>query len=321
MKYHIYHHNDMDGHASGAITAFGLEAEGVKPEDIIFYRINYGQPFDDSQVDYENDRIYVVDFALQPYERMSELAEKANLVWIDHHKTSVEWAKTAYRGKEVPWKGKLNDGPRAACELCWEHFFVSPVPELIKRISQYDVWNKDYVGFDWEKEQLPLQVYFYNMETRPAKNMEWWRQQITMGNHTPEVAGELIDSMIKQGAVLQEYNEKQMRSLVRGNGYDADFCGNKIFALNTPQGGSRQFEVAIDIEEYDMVCAFRLYKGEYWVVNLYSTKEGIDCGALAKKLGAEGPCKSGGGHPGAAGFQTDYEHLMSYLKPIPQENS
>jgi oligoribonuclease NrnB/cAMP/cGMP phosphodiesterase (DHH superfamily) len=319
MKHHIYHHNDMDGHASGAITAFGLEATGVRSEDIVFYRINYGQPFDDTQVDYENDKIYVVDFSLQPYDRMAELTKKADLVWIDHHVTSYNWIQENYKNGKVPWEGKVLEGPRAACELCWEHFFVSPVPEIVKRISQYDVWNKDYPHFDWKDEQIPLQMYFRNMETRPAKNMEWWRQQLSMGNNAPDDGAKAIQNMIQQGKVLQDYNDKQLRSLTLENGFKADLCGNKVFALNTPQSGSRQFEVAIDMTEYDMVCAFRLYKAEYWVVSLYSIKEGVNCGELAKRLGAKGPCNSGGGHAGAAGFQTSYEHLMSVLRPLPKE--
>jgi oligoribonuclease NrnB/cAMP/cGMP phosphodiesterase (DHH superfamily) len=308
----------MDGHASGAITAFGLERIGIKPEDIFFYRLNYGQPFDDSEVDYEKDRVYVVDFSLQPYERMGELAEKANLTWIDHHVTSYNWIQETYKDKEVPWKGTIVEGPRAACELCWEWWFKEPpIPDLIKRISQYDVWNKDYPDYDWEDEQIPLQMYLRNIETKPAKSMDWWRQQFTL-SQTPASADETIKNMIEQGKTLQDFNDKQLRSLTLGHGYDATLCEYKVFALNTTNGGSRQFEVAIEMQDYDMVCAFRLYKGDYWVVNLYSVKDEINCGALAKKLGAEGPCKSGGGHPGAAGFQTSKEHLFSILKPTPE---
>lgn len=319
MKYHIYHHNDMDGHASGAVVAYGLENEGVSPDDIIFYRLNYGQEFDDSQIDYENDKIYMVDFSLQPYERMRPLLENPNFTWIDHHATSENW----YYSLEVDDIGPaiciLEDGKQAACELCWEWFFQEEAtPEVIMRISQYDIWNKDYPDFKWEEEQIPLQTYFKSIETKPANDMGWWRYMLTTGAKDPEIAAHDIQEMISRGRELQDFSDKNLRSLTLGHGYEADLCGNKVFALNTPQGGSRQFEVAIDMNDYDMVCAFRLYKGEYWVVNLYSIKEGIHCGELAKKLGAEGPCKSGGGHPGAAGFQTSYEHLMSVLKPLPK---
>jgi len=319
MRHHIYHHNDMDGHASGAITAFGLERQGIRQEDILFYRITYGQPFDDSEIDYENDKVYVVDFALQPYDRMAELAELCNLTWIDHHITSINWFIEAYSDEEAPFAYVLEEGSKAACELCWEYFFDTPVPELIERISKYDIWDKNYSKFRWEEEQLPLQTHLRNIETRPAESMDWWRQQLTMGMTNLEVAKSMINTMTEKGRSLQEFDDKKMKRLTLGHAYEADLSGYKVYALNTTQGGSRQFEVAIDMNDYDMVCAFRLYKGEYWVINLYSVKENINCGALAKELGAEGPFKSGGGHPGAAGFQTSYEHLMSILKPIPKE--
>lgn len=324
MKYHIYHHNDMDGHASGAIVAYGLENEGIDPEDILFYRMNYGQEFDDSKVDYSKDEVYVVDFSLQPYEQMHELGKKLcrdnvnHLVWIDHHATSYDWA-SQFEG-QISWrKGILTKGSRAACELCWQYFFMDePIPEIVKRISQYDIWNKDYPDFRWEEEQIPLQTYFRSIETKPSESMGWWRYILTTGTENPELASREITDMILQGQKLQAFSDKNLKSLTLSRGYEADLCGYKVFALNTPQGGSRQFEVAIDMSEYDMVCAYGLCKSEYWTVNLYSIKEGVHCGELAKKLGAEGPYKSGGGHPGAAGFQTSYEHLVSVLKPLPK---
>lgn len=312
MQHHIYHHNDMDGHASGAIIAYGLmNLKAIHPKDIFFYRINYGQPFNDSDIIYGEDKIYIVDFAFQPYERMTELAKKTSVLWIDHHKTSVDWFNQMYTDLDNPFDIViLEEGKLAACELCWEWMCDSPTPELIQRISQYDIWNKKHPDFDWEEEQIPLQMYLRNIETRPEYSMSWWIDQFQNDSSTN------IEQMIKEGQILQDFNDKQLRGLTLGHGFEANLCGYKVFALNTSQGGSRQFEVAIDIDSYDMVCAFRLYKGEYWIVNLYSTNENRDCGALAKKLGAEGPCGTGGGHPGAAGFQTSYDHLFSLLTPI-----
>jgi nanoRNase/pAp phosphatase (c-di-AMP/oligoRNAs hydrolase) len=60
-------------------------------------------------------------------------------------------------------------------------------------------------------------------------------------------------------------------------------------------------------------------KGRFWSVSLYTEKSNIDCAALAKKLGYEGPLKSGGGHRQASGFQTDQEHLFSYITTEEEE--
>ena len=50
------------------------------------------------------------------------------------------------------------------------------------------------------------------------------------------------------------------------------------------------------IEPYDLMITFVRRKDKLWNVSLYSTKDHIDCGSIAKSFG-------GGGHKGAAGFQ------------------
>ena len=52
------------------------------------------------------------------------------------------------------------------------------------------------------------------------------------------------------------------------------------------------------IEPYDLMIIFCRRKDHKWNVSLYSTKEHVDCGAIAKTFGGEG-------HKGAAGFQCE----------------
>jgi len=52
----------------------------------------------------------------------------------------------------------------------------------------------------------------------------------------------------------------------------------------------------VEEEPYDLMITFVRRKDELWNVSLYSTKEHVDCGVIAKSFG-------GGGHKGAAGFQ------------------
>ena len=69
-------------------------------------------------------------------------------------------------------------------------------------------------------------------------------------------------------------------------------------ALNTAARGSWQFNSVYDPEKHDVMVAYCKLKTGKWRVGLYSTKPGVDCGAIAKSLG-------GGGHKGAAGFLCD----------------
>lgn len=296
----------MDGHASGALVGIALEHRHVNLDDIKYYEINYGIPFDDSEIDYENDLVYMVDFSLQPNDRMLYLMERANLTWIDHHQTSCDWF-AKQQSKSLCCKGLLEDGDKAACELVWEFYFDGPCPKFIKMISHYDIWKKD-TSFNWEEVILPLQMYLETVETRPGENINFWRKVLSASEETL-----WLKDAIKSGNVLKQFNDDRMRKLTIEHGYEGKFCGYKAFILNSLEGGSLQFEAAIDTSQYDILVVYRQHKDEYWVVNLYSTNPNVNCGSLAKALGAEGPFKSGGGHLGAAGFQTSTRCLFDIL--------
>lgn len=73
---------------------------------------------------------------------------------------------------------------------------------------------------------------------------------------------------------------------------------HRLICLNTLQRGSWLFNSVWDPAKHDAMCAYGQLKDGRWRVSLYSTKEEVDCGAIAKVLG-------GGGHKGAAGFICD----------------
>jgi len=303
--YHIYHHNDIDGHASGALVSLGLQEFGVMPEYIKYHRMDYGMPFDTSQIKYSIDTVYMVDFSLQPYERMLDLGRQLGhrLIWIDHHKTSKEFLSAHPNFK---YEGIVKDGKDAACMLVWKWFWDNKIPpSVLKAASQYDVW--DMGGkIEWDVV-LALQMVLRNLETRTSQSLALWRD--ILFDNTDYWSTELW----KTGSILQKFNQNRQKELAQSHAYEGQFCKHKAIIMNTAEGGSHQFEVAFDTTGYEMMVAYRLHRGEYWVVNLYSNNPNVDCGALAKRLGSEGPYNSGGGHRGAAGFQTSREHLFSLL--------
>lgn len=303
-KYHIYHHDDMDGHASGGLVGGFLLRAGVKPEELEYYRMSYGDKFDDSKVNYEKDVVYVVDFSLQPYERMPELGEKlqpGHLIWIDHHITSENFLK---EHGDFNYQGIIKSGLKAACELVWEWFRPGhEVHPTIRLTSQYDVWNKDG-EYDWKEEVLPYQLYLGSIETRPGKTI-LWSCLTDSEDRAP------ISKQIKIGMVIHEYNKRRQARLVTDNAYELKFQGFNAIVMNNAERGSRQFGDKAD--NYDIQIVY-CNQGKHWVCSLYSEKPYVHCGEIAKRLGAAGPFKSGGGHKGAAGFQTTSEHLFSLLQ-------
>lgn len=75
MTTHVYYHADMDGYASGAIAAIGLNRKcNVAKNEIQMHKIQYGDPFDPGGlIDYEKDQIVMVDFSLQNDDEMLDL--------------------------------------------------------------------------------------------------------------------------------------------------------------------------------------------------------------------------------------------------------
>jgi hypothetical protein len=304
MKYHIYHHDDMDGHSSGGLTGAFLMKNNVLMEDIKYYRMSYGDNFDDSQINYDEDIVFFVDFSLQPYTRMTELGDKlptGNLFWIDHHITTRRFLD---ENPDFNWQGIVHEGTKAACALVWEWFEnTTPIHAGIELISQYDTWNKEG-EYDWDNEVLPYQLYLASIETNPC-NTNFWSKFVYPSEE------DTIPKEIKEGKAIQGFNNRRQGKLVKDNAYEIDFCGYKAIVMNTPERGSIQFGPMV--ENYDLALVY-CNQGPHWTVSLYSEKPEVDCGALAKQIGEDSPLKSGGGHKGAGGFQTSTEHLFSLLK-------
>jgi single-stranded DNA-specific DHH superfamily exonuclease len=68
----VFHQDDLDGFCSAAI-AYKYALESIvngNSEDIITVPMSYGQPFDFSPIDMNNDLIIFVDFLLQPFDQI-----------------------------------------------------------------------------------------------------------------------------------------------------------------------------------------------------------------------------------------------------------
>ena len=77
----FYHSTDLDGRCSGALIKW-------RHPECELIGIDYGQAFPWHLVD-SGECVWMVDFCLQPHEDMIRLARKCDLIWINHHKTSI----------------------------------------------------------------------------------------------------------------------------------------------------------------------------------------------------------------------------------------
>ena len=270
-----YHKSDLDGHCSGAIIKYHYpecEMIGVEYDDTVnFETINTGEI------------VFVVDFSFDK-ETMKRLAKITTLIWVDHHKSSIE------ENKEISWifgkrqaSGLSEDKnqDKAACELTWEVFGYADTPLGIKLLSQYDVWNLK------NPDVLYFQYGMRQFDTRPEKNLFNWEYIFKNSDN-------IVDDIIHSGEIILAYENEQNKKYANGMAYESKFEGYNAIVMNKPFANSSSFDSVWDEEKHDIMILFGTKKNEY-KYSIYTKKNNIDCSVIAKKYG-------GGGHPMASGF-------------------
>jgi oligoribonuclease NrnB/cAMP/cGMP phosphodiesterase (DHH superfamily) len=264
-----FHHNDPDGHASGAIVRYALG------DDVLLVESDYDKTIIPWEKVEKADRIIVTDFSF-PMDDMLRLANGREFVWIDHHKSAM--LEFAEMGKD--WKG-IRDVSEAGCVLTWKHFFPDkPVPYPIVLIGDRDIWR-------WaEADTGAFNESLYNQDHK-AENDALWRSLFEEDQAT-------LKRMIEEGQWLRKINLENVARMMEGRSFEVQFERYNTLAVNAVGTG--------DIgnygrdREYEIVYCYRdeMQSGVLsTVITLFSNK--VDVSVIAKKYG-------GGGHAGAAGF-------------------
>lgn len=351
----FYHKADLDGVCSGAIVKrfvpdcemygidYGEELPIIRltPEpafcpDIVAWRELQWTEVELGQLNglYGKRTVYMVDFSLPP-EEMKRLAERSNLIWIDHHSLAIaEAIADGYATSKGGCAG-VQTPAYAACELCWKWFSVvyerdpdlsvenygaklmgAEIPEAVRLLGRYDVWDKGDLE-EWESKILPFQYGMrgiediYNPECDSWSDLfeaDWesdyveipWMQSITAhGDVVLHYQAEANHRACESGARLEFIEDP--RSWMPGGSAGFFTHGNtqvfgvRALACNTIVFNSQFFDGVYDPEKHDVMCAYCQLANGKWKVSLYTTHDTIDCGEIAKVFG-------GGGHKKAAGF-------------------
>lgn len=287
-KYGIYHDKDLDGLMCGAILRdyFGSEIELIGWD--YSYQENEQGLLDRIE---EDSLVYMCDISLSK-EGMEVLANKCDLIWIDHHKTAIDKIDT-----DNMLDHSLEVGV-AACELTWRYIYGEDdlMPPLVSALGAYDVWNKE--RYEWEMYTLPVQVFCRTFFT----NVE--QLSIVIEYDTGQFAKEGLSMLaFEKGNLIAT---SRIGRIVEWNGY-------KTFITNSTVNPGRLADVVWE-EYYEGVdLMVQYYKHERsveegdcnnWRYSLRSRGgSGVDCGRIAKKYG-------GGGHEGAGGFT--WERLLNF---------
>ncbi len=278
----IYHSRDLDGHTSGAIVK-------LKYPDAKLIGYDYGHPIPYDQIPL-GEPVIMIDVSLKMPE-MHELAKHSNwqLTWIDHHISAINEYKSFVGDGETFMNAVLENGI-SACEVGWKYLFPDrTMPEAIKLLGEYDTWrNSD--KHRWENEILPFQfgmrLHCNSPETFPIEFIY---------RAFEDTVNQSVEQIIDQGKTILKYVATTNETQCRKAAFEIEFEGLRAICLNGGGFNSDVFKSVYDENKHDIMMPFQ-FDGKQWVISIYTTKDEIDCSALAKKHG-------GGGHRMASGFQ------------------
>ena len=229
------------------------------------------------------------------------------------------------------WMSLFPDPEKMTDSYTFEEFDVD-LPEAVRLLGRYDVWDKD--NPEWESRVLPFQYGMRVQEGAYDPESELWTRvmdptdediergyMVEYGEMILRYQAEVNRKACEAGAhefvwtmpdpELQPWVETDKdgkQVLVQPSGMKFKVVDGKyervpnnvmpsyrVLACNTIVFNSNFFDGFFDPEKHDVMCAYSQRSDGKWKVSMYTTKDEIDCGAIAKHFG-------GGGHKGAAGF-------------------
>jgi len=283
----VYHKADLDGKCSAAIVL------KLYP-DVTLHGIDYGEPFPWEKFK-KHDKVFMVDFSL-PWDQMLRLHDHVNLVWIDHHESSLDACaahQAANTDFHITGKRKIGIG---ACQLVWKYLFpAEPTPRAVQLLAQFDVWEHS------DPDVLPFQFGMLLEDIEPRSRV--WQRLLHSAKGGFDFAGAEMEGLLSRGEGAHTYhktdNAKKAESLWFPTTVIAVGGGVEIpvMAINAGPHANMMFDSIWDPEKFHAKCAFYWNPGiGKWSVRLYTTRDDVNCAKISSYFG-------GGGHAKAAGFE------------------
>lgn len=278
-----YHKVDLDGKCSAAIV------KRKYPEcELIGVDYPDRPDFDDIK---PNDTVIIVDysFKIEAMTKLTEICGVDNVIWIDHHKSAITHIAACplveHNGFSLNTilPGKREIG-KAACELTWEYLFPDePMPNAVRLLGLYDVWDHS------DENVLAFQFGMRLDQWDPDKTGAW---------HPLLEHDDYTEMIIEYGKNILLYEKQQNAVYAEAMAFSVEFEGHDAWAINKALSNSKIFETIENSHARPLWILFS-YRDGIWKYSLYSAPDSdIDVSKIAVKHG-------GGGHAGAAGFQSE----------------
>lgn len=298
------HHTDLDGAASAAILAYYMNNKFKKVDFVAF---NYGDKIP-SVEDYRE--VWLVDVSLgkNTVKILNEWRDNNIRVgWIDHHKTVIEEEDKVLveDGKSIMGWRKTGE---AACVLTWKYFFPNEnVPSLIAYLGAYDIWDKE--SFNWAST---LRIQY---GIRSLCGMKTPENILDIILRAEGYGYNMIPKLITSGGDIINFLHHKNKSECEQFAFEANIFvmdemlvkKKKAICINSLEFNSTTFDSIYDEDKHDMMIVFAYTPNKTFRFSLYTTKDDVDCGEIAKMMG-------GGGHKGAAGFHLGLLSATRFLE-------
>lgn len=286
----IYHKADLDGVFSAAIAKSYEEELGNK---ISLFPYNYNEEIPPME---GFNAVYVVDMSFN--DKTEEILynwmnDGKFVYWIDHHRTAIFNPDGTMVAKDVPGIRTVGKG---AMELTWMYRYQDDiVPQILKYLSAYDVWDKD--RFDWH------QVLMVEEAVQAKVGLDVEKAEKFLFEYPISIL-----KLIEEGEYAWLVKTQLWETYCKMFAFEGKILGHPAIFMNTNEFRSEVFDSVWDKDKYDVMCPFCLQPNGHVRFSIYTDKEGVKANEIAKRLG-------GGGHDKAAGFLlTNPSDYMWFIK-------
>lgn len=278
-----FYHFDDDGKCGASIVS--IYTGNCNKED--FISVDYVREKPPINLVSEGEAVYLIDYSFKPntkyvLDRLLEL--KCDIVWIDHHTSSINLEKDFPELKQI--KG-IRSEEACGAALTYMYFYhckFEDVPMYVKYVSDYDCWK-----FKYDPKTTFFILGLDSFEADPLDSV--WKalyEEACRGGYQGYVEG-----LIKDGEIIKPYVDRSNAFCRDAYVYESIIGGHKALVINM---SSNSWIFGEKNKEYPLVCTWT-FNGDEYSYSIYSIDPTVNCSAIAEALG-------GGGSRGAAGFSS-----------------
>lgn len=312
----IMHHIDADGYCGAYWALKWAKKTYPEIEEIEFLPCNYGWTFE-GKFDSETVAI-VVDFTLPVFimKQLHDVCKK--FVWVDHHGTALAKAEEPENAWMKSIDGIRYDGIAASELMYW--YYMGYTPYFFEEVAEENV--KGHLGA-LVPEPMPIGTWFVSDNdtwTHTFEETKWWADYIRPFMYPTRfdeynikfwdlvfADNNYVNTNMPFAQQVFENGKLERAEFIKKNGYeskllDTDGTEYSVLVADTNKGNSLIFEsveTAYDIFVKHYVDKNGKHKYTLYIGNADRSKD-IHLGQLCSRLSP-----NGGGHPGAAGFESD----------------